>query len=589
MKLLRALALAPLLAGLSAEARADELKFDFSGKVQTDLRFRLQTESVGSYYDQVSMPAGVERNQNEVSLKLKAKYGRFDAVASADIYLNGVTPKVKSFADLGDFGASRTFSFEPQNVYIEGKGLFFHGLDLRIGEQIVSWGVGDQFNPTNHLNSNDLRDPLLFGKQVPNFMVKLDYWLNETFSISGVLVPIFRPALLPASAALGAADVQRMPFVSAAIRHRIESQSGYGALIGYPTVVGSITPVLPSASLDNMQAAYRIAGTIGEQDIALSYYFGRNDFPQPFRNHTKEIDGTKCNPAMPGQCIAGVLSTDVLLGYPRMHMWGFNMTGEVNPFKKIKESIKGIGYRIEAAIVVPQAYSIELVQDKLPGVLQPAGLYDYLYNGVPGGPQPNVVDPTPFLKWTLGLDYSFGSHVYVNAQWVHGLVDEFGAGDWIHGGVTVRASGVRSDLTAPQINELCVVPTHALPQGWAGAAGNQCATEVLAPRLGDYLVLGTDIHFLDDAALLRLFTIWSLSGITMETYDPTKKERTDTHYSLFSKEGFSAVLFPELDYNFGNGLELGTGALVLLGKSYTKFGDPAAGGSVYFIRGRFSF
>ena len=53
--------------------------------------------------------------------------------------------------------------------------------------------------------------------------------------------------------------------------------------------------------------------------------------------------------------------------------------------------------------------------------------------------------------------------------------------------------------------------------------------------------------------------------------------------------GFSAVLFPELDYNFGNGLELGTGALVLLGHSYTKFGDPAAGGSVYFVRGRFSF
>jgi len=48
------------------------------------------------------------------------------------------------------------------------------------------------------------------------------------------------------------------------------------------------------------------------------------------------------------------------------------------------------------------------------------------------------------------------------------------------------------------------------------------------------------------------------------------------------------VLFPEFSYNFGNGLELGAGALVNLGKSYTKFGDPAAGGSLTFARARYT-
>jgi hypothetical protein len=280
-----------------------------------------------------------------------------------------------------------------------------------------------------------------------------------------------------------------------------------------------------------------------------------------------------------------VLQTDVQLGYPRMHVFGFNMSGEFNPFKKIKDSIQGIGYRVEAALVVPQAYSIELVQDALPALLQNAGLYDYLDNNVPGGPQPNVVDSSPFFKWTIGLDYSFGSHVYANAQWVHGLVDEFG------NGVTVRQSGVLpvSELSTAQLGSQCVFSKSPLPAGWAAAHNNPCATETFSPRIGDYLVLGTDIKFLDDAALLRLFTIWALSGVTMETYDPTQNKRVDNHYSLFSSQGFSAVLFPELDYNFGNGLELGTGALVLLGHSYTKFGDPAAGGSVYFVRGRFSF
>jgi hypothetical protein len=62
-----------------------------------------------------------------------------------------------------------------------------------------------------------------------------------------------------------------------------------------------------------------------------------------------------------------------------------------------------------------------------------------------------------------------------------------------------------------------------------------------------------------------------------------------TFHSLFSSEGFSASIYPELDYNFGNGLELGAGALLLLGGSWTKFGDPAAGGSLVFTRARFSF
>ena len=73
-----------------AEARADELKFDLSGKIQSDLRFRLQDESVGSFYDKVELGKGVERNQNLISFKVKASWGKFSGVASTDIYLNSV-------------------------------------------------------------------------------------------------------------------------------------------------------------------------------------------------------------------------------------------------------------------------------------------------------------------------------------------------------------------------------------------------------------------------------------------------------------------------------------------------------------------
>ena len=563
----------------SERARADELKFDLSGKIQSDLRFRLQDESVGNFYDKVELGKGVERNQNLLSFKAKISYGKFSGVASTDMYLNAVGQKLQSFGQLEQYNAVQPFTFEPQNLYVEGRDLFLKGFDLRVGNQIVLWGVGDQFNPTNNLNSDDLRDPLLFGKQQPNFMVKADYWINKTWSLTGVLVPVFKPALLPVSATLGAADIQRMPFLDNSIRYRIESQFAYAATNGYPTVVSSLTPVLPDASADNMQFAFRLAGAVGEQDVALSYYLGRTDFPQPFSNHTSQVNGVRCDPNNPTTCIQGVLATDTLLTYPRMHVYGLNVSGEFNPFKRLSESIHGIGYRVEAAVIVPQRTTIQLTQDALSALFQTAGEYDYQNTGHPGGQPPAVIDSTAFAKWTLGLDYTFGAHVYVNLQWVHGLADEFGAGDFFHPGYTVRASGVSTTgaLTGP----LCV---NSTPPN-----GTQCAKETLANRIGNYLVLGADFKFLDDAGLFRLFTIWGLDGTIDSYYDTTQQKRVMVNQSMFTSQGFSAAIFPELDYNFGNGLELGAGALVLLGSAVTKFGDPAAGGSEVFTRGRYSF
>ena len=112
--------------------------------------------------------------------------------------------------------------------------------------------------------------------------------------------------------------------------------------------------------------------------------------------------------------------------------------------------------------------------------------------------------------------------------------------------------------------------------------------EILRPRIGDYLVLGADFKFLDDKVLLRLFTIWDLTPLERESWDPQREERVKRRLALFGADGFSAVLFPQFSYQFGNGLETSIGALVQLGKGYTKFGDPAAGGSLLWTKVRFS-
>ncbi|UQA54706.1 DUF1302 family protein [Polyangium aurulentum] len=573
------LAAAALLAGLPGRAAADELELDWSGRIQSDLRFRPEPVGVGEWYGRQELPAGVERNWNTLSLKLDATYGRFKGVAAFDFVYSGFPERMTSVGDLSRIEKADPYRLEARALYVDAKGIFFKDLDLRIGQQIVNWGVGDQFNPTNNLNPDDLRDPLLFGRQAANFMVKADYWLSEDWSISGVLAPIFKPALLPLSGGLALASLDRLPFIDPALRQRIASeQAAARELFGHPTVIGSVTPNLPGPAFDDMQVAYRIAGTIKEQDIALSYYNGRTDFPQPRSNHTRQTLGKRCNPANANDCIEGLLVTDVTLEYPRMHVYGLNATGEVNPFSWFNEDteLSGIGYRFEGALVVPQRQSIKLTNDALAlGIPQAAGEYDYDGDGRPGGREPLVVDSTPFLKWVLGLDYTFGEHVYVNAQWVHGLPDEYGAGDWLTEGYAVRQSGM---------GETANLLVCALSKD-----GETCEREILRPRLGDYLVIGADFKFMNQAALFRLFTILDVTPLVEESYDDEKGERVRRNISPFSAEGFSMVIFPELDYNFGNGLELSAGALFELGKPWTKFGDPATGGSVVWTRGRYSF
>jgi hypothetical protein len=257
-------------------------------------------------------------------------------------------------------------------------------------------------------------------------------------------------------------------------------------------------------------------------------------------------------------------------------MVGFNMAGEIPGV--------GIGYRLEVGVFFPEQRKVAIIEDGSLSIIDPVVIgydradYDYDSDGRPGGPLPTTVENTPFAKWSLGLDYTIAEVVYLNVQWIHGLVDEWGAGDWITEGWSVRDGGVTTD-------DIELLTTCAAGRG----PGEQCAREMLHPRIADYLVLGADFRFDNQAGLFRLFTIWDLSGYTERQWDDAQGKRVERTYSLFTPEGFSAVIYPELQYNFGYGFELHAGALIQLGRSYTRFGDPAAGGSEIFMRGRYSF
>jgi hypothetical protein len=552
------------------------LEIRWGAHVQSDLRFRVEEKSVGNFYDRRVLPKGVDRNENQLGLDLNVRYGRVSAVADLDFVLYGHSQDVDTLDDLSLREKVDPFRFDVHKLYIHVKDLFIDGLDLGVGQQLELWGMGDQFNPTNNLNADDVEDVLRFGDQQGNFMVKLDYWIDEEWSLTGVLVPIFKPALLPPSAQLALARVDRLPLTDEELRWRIHSEQAAAAsdVVRYPTIVKSAVIELPEKAFDNMQVGYRIQGTLLGQDVALSYYNGRTDFPVAKQNHTRQNAFADRCPADAGpECINGLLETTVTLHYPRMHVYGFNMAGEIGWLKDASDVFNSIGYRIEAALIVPERVDLAITNDALDlGIIQiPAGPYDF------AGRPSTVVDDTPFAKWSFGLDYTFNKYLYTNVQWVHGFPDEYGAGDFITEGHAVRTGSVDTDASTTLLE--CALPRN----------GRTCAREILKPRLGDYLVLGIDTRLLDSKLLLRLFTIFDLTGVDFTFYDPTVGDRVVEHHHMFTEEGFSAVVYPEIDYNFQNGLELGVGALWQIGKDHSKFGDPATGGSIVWTRARFAF
>lgn len=567
-----------------------ELTWQLGGMVQYDLRIRPIQYRYGTYYQDIPDPPTLARNELLGKVKGRVKYGKFGAVGDVDLVLRAY-PQSDTINALSSYNANTPFRVEAHDLYVFAQDLF-PGFDLRIGQQKAMFGVGDQFNPTNTINANDYEDVLLFGDQQGNLMVRMDYSPRWNISLTGILVPVFKPALLPRTAYLGQ-NVERFPNITDETRWTFATEKALGAgefegvplTTIYPTIVGDVAVQQPEFSAENMQGFFRVGGLFGPIDLALSYYRGFSDLPQPIATETTQTRQQLCefdeDLGVPsedrrGECVDGVLNNDVTLGFPRMHVLGLNLAGEAK-----------LGYRFEFAMIFPEQVRNRVTNRDVRFDAGPLGeiVVDGEHPTTASGDD-LVVDGRPFAKWVLGLDYTFGKHVMLNAMWIHGFPNEFGAGDWIQEGYSTRASGL---IDSPNFSD-CVQLTFD-DQGNLGREidGTRCIEETRRPKLGDYVVLGLDINFASQRGLLRLFTIWDMTGVYFDTWDADAGERTRTYRHAFTKEGFSAVLYPDFRWDFGRGFELHAGALVQLGQSYSMFGTAENGGHLIWTRARYSF
>lgn len=547
------------------------LEIDWNASGRSIIHFRTEDKSMGEFYNRQVLTPGLARYQNSANLFVTANYVEVSSILDLDIDWIGYSNT--ELSDVGNFPGrptDRLVGLELNALYFIWDDLLgFDAIGLKLGQQRVQWGVADQFNPTNTINPNDLRDVLLFGQQASNLMAAFDVALGGPWILDVVWVPSFRAALLPKSGDVSVVSVDRIPFRDERLRWQLHVDRELADAFSKPTIVESIGAADPKLSLANQSAALRLSGLLGRQDIAVSYAYGFRDLPVPTSTVSTGLNEPYC---VGDQCVDGLIANNVLLEYPRQQVVGLNLTGEI----PMVGGGAPVGYRFEAALTIPEETraTIELRDVQVAGFPAQNGPYEYQ---APDGGLPIVYERTPFLKWTLGFDYTLTRELYVNAMWVHGFVDEFGAGDWlIPGAADVRAG---SSISSEQGDLLDC-------RGLGGdGAGQECITEWTRPKIADYLVLGADYRFAENRALLRLFAIWEISGYLYRYPDRLGQRETLMFYP-WQPEAFSAVLFPQFSYFFSNGFEAEIGGLLAFGRDYTRFGDPAVGGSLIWSRFR---
>lgn len=480
-----------------------EVRTDFHVEVTNDTRFDVdriyQIEPDNDDDDLASQiiesdEAQYSRNETAVRLKVRvAPHPQVRFQGDVELIWRNLSDRHLTLPQLTERSSMDPWRLECDAAYIDIRDIA-PGLDIRIGRQIVHWGASDMFNPTAVVNSDDLEDRAVFREPIANEMIRVDYtyiperegWLGDVI-FSFVWVPVFRPSQLPRSAMLPMVDPNEdVPVVENDVRESISNLRGTVSNLLEDPEVHSETPEF---SLANSQWGFRVQARMMETDFSLSYYRGFDDFP--VMTEAEAVLGE-----------SGGVASNVTLVYPRMNMFGFDINGQI-PF------LDNMGFWIEAAVMFPERIGLSFV---MPGLAEVEG---------------TAVEGRPFLKLTVGLDYSFNQNVMLIAQYVRGMINEFGA--------------------------------H---------------------HLSNILFVGLDLKFWSDRILIRLVGLMQMDWLD-------EALRGDPYGSW--EDQLSANLFPMVRINPWGAIEIDLGAIIPIGHEDSYFGQRATGATTVFLRARAAF
>ncbi|MEO0091245.1 MAG: hypothetical protein ABIK61_00840 [candidate division WOR-3 bacterium] len=258
--------------------------------------------------------------------------------------------------------------FDLREAYIDLYGFINKNLDLRIGRQRIAWGVADRVNPTDNLNPNDFEDIWDFGRHLASNGIVVSYYIND-LSLKNIFIPSFTPAIL-------SPRINQSLLISSML-----------PVMHYQNI--SDTILLPSSKLkDAVIYGAKVSKPLSGFDFSLSYIYGRYDLPMLKKMTFTLADTT------------GAVNLVSEYIYPRIQILGFDFAG----------AIKEVGIWAEMAIYLPKKTYLTIDMTTL-GL----GSFDTL-----------ILTNKPYARYILGLDYTFVNGIYINLQYLHGFVTEYG-------------------------------------------------------------------------------------------------------------------------------------------------------------------
>jgi len=310
-------------------------------------------------------------NENRLDLQIDASLSESAHIYS-ELWVRGFGfSDVKTSADLM---ARQKDKVQPWNMvlreaYLDLYGFLLPDLDIRIGRQRIAWGTADKLNPTDNLNPYDLEDIWDFGRHLGSNAIKASYYLGD-YTLTGVYIPVFIPAVLPTqdwAQALSPELALPPGFTQNNLEDQIQT---------------------PENTLKNFTAAFKIAKNFFGYDFSMSYLYGWDDLPI-----VTNVGLTPVN-------LTGAVDIATTLAYKRMQVFGLDMAG----------SLGKIGVWAEGAIFFPE--KTEMTTD--------LSAFGY-------GIQTSLaLDDEPYMKYVIGMDYSFKNGIYLNCQYLHGFIHERG-------------------------------------------------------------------------------------------------------------------------------------------------------------------
>ncbi len=349
---------------------------DFSGFIQLDKRvLREETDKpfVGMY--------------NTFRLESKAFLSEeVSALASLDLRYYDFA-NTESLSELSQREEINPLEFGLWEGYLDLYGFLVDEVDLRLGKQRIAWGTADKLNQTDNLNPDDFSDLLDFGRKLPSTALMATYYLGD-FSLIGAWLPSLRPALLPAGG---------IPF-------DVKSY-GFPIYEDVNLIIKEYEIELPPKYLRNSMGAVKLAGNLFNIDFSLSYFYGYDDIPIPEVVTITSITPASLSPPLD-------IEAAIKLNFPKMQVISVDLAGEVF----------SIGYWAEGGLFIPEEVKIEITSDD---VLIAVAL-DLLKESGKLPEEIVYLEDKPYFKYTLGMDYTFKSGIYLNAQWMHGFFTEAG-------------------------------------------------------------------------------------------------------------------------------------------------------------------